>query len=165
MSGDDPRVAIFDLRMVGSNPTPSLLLQPSHFRAGVCAIMTCVLSQRHAVQVQGTCMQFSMWGEVLVTYNDEDAYLFAHPATVGGGQREGSSRVPRRSERAESARRVRRRRQAESSEEEEEGQDAPIARFRGHRNFQTIKGISFFGCVVDVVESSVCIRIRAQAFT
>ncbi len=26
-------------------------------------------------------MQFSMWGEVVVSYNDEDAYLFAHPTT------------------------------------------------------------------------------------
>lgn len=107
-------------------------------------------------------MQFSMWGEVLVTYNDEDAYLFAHPATTGQRATKGAAdrhTAPRELQQGRWGARQgrvgdgprRRRARVDSSEEEssdDEGEGGvPVACFRGQRNSQTIKGISFFGYV------------------
>lgn len=109
-------------------------------------------------------MQFSMWGEVLVTYNDEDAYLFGHPATTG--QRKPTVQAQHRySVDSHDGRRRRRRMRVDTSDEDIAdacAEDAPIACFRGQRNSQTIKGISFLGCVMTSTVHITCFSPHAH---
>jgi WD repeat-containing protein 42A len=91
-------------------------------------------------QVHITCVAYSLQEELLASYNDEHIYLFGKAMGLGPDPcRDGSSALDR-----------------DASEDEEEEPQV----YMGHRNAQTVKGVSFFGPNTEyVVSGSDCGRI------
>jgi WD repeat-containing protein 42A len=94
-------------------------------------------------QVHITCVAYSLQEELLASYNDEHIYLFGKAMGLGPDPcRDGSSAPDR---------------DCDASEDEEEEQPQV---YMGHRNAQTVKGVSFFGPNTEyVVSGSDCGRI------
>ncbi|CAN8327690.1 unnamed protein product [Cochlearia groenlandica] len=101
-------------------------------------------------QVGITGLAFSEQSELLVSYNDEFIYLFAHGMGLGSNPTPSSpvfnSSEPTKSEPA-------------SSSKDDSKHSVPMV-YKGHKNCETVKGVNFFGPRSEyVVSGSDCGRI------
>ncbi|GLT42971.1 hypothetical protein SLA2020_169480 [Shorea laevis] len=106
-------------------------------------------------QVGITGLAFSDQSELLVSYNDECIYLFTKDMGLGPNPVPSSPLSPH----SEASEKGHNQSSASSSAMEADEKSIPQV-YKGHRNFETVKGVSFFGPRCEyVVSGSDCGRI------